>query len=102
RLENKGVIEGYTLRLKRDVEGVRIRAHLLLQIEPRLTAEIVDELGRFQAIRTLEAVSGIFDLMALLESSDTESLDKVVDQIGAVSGVKKTQTLIVFSTKFSR
>ncbi|HCS28559.1 MAG TPA: AsnC family transcriptional regulator, partial [Spongiibacteraceae bacterium] len=32
RLENKGVIEGYTLRLKRDVEGVRIRAHLLLQI----------------------------------------------------------------------
>ncbi len=102
RLESKGIIEGYTIRLNRDVDGSRIRAQLLLQIEPNRNAEIVEALAKFPSIKTLLAVSGVFDLMAQLEAQDTESLDKLVDQIGAVNGVKKTQTLIIFSTKFNR
>ena len=41
RLERTGVIAGYTIRLGEPVERRRIRATVLLQIEPRSTASVL-------------------------------------------------------------
>ncbi len=102
RLESKGIIQGYTVKLNPEYQGRRIRAQVLLTVEPQRYAEIVDELAQFDGIRTLQAVSGKYDLIAMLETENTEALDNLVDQIGAMAGVRSTQTLIIFSTKFQR
>lgn len=47
-------------------------------------------------------VSGIYDLIILLEAESTGELDEVLDTIRALEGIKDTLTSVVLSTKFDR
>lgn len=47
-------------------------------------------------------VSGIYDLIILLEAESTGELDEVLDIIRGLEGIKDTLTSVVLSTKFDR
>ena len=53
-------------------------------------------------MRTLQSVSGSFDLVALGVVGDVHQMDVLTDRIGAIDGVERTSTSIVLSTKFER
>jgi len=50
----------------------------------------------------LRAVSGVFDYVATVEAETTADLDAQLDAIGRSSGIERTQTLVVLSTRFER
>jgi len=102
RLERRGVIEGYTLRYNEQFQARLLRAHVMIQTNPKLALRIVAELGGISAVKTLQTVSGVYDLVTTVEAPTTEELDAVLDTIGAIEGVEKTTTSIVLSTKFQR
>ena len=102
RLERRQVIAGYSVRYHPDYGGRRISAHVMIQINPKQGGRIVDSLRGINAVTTLQTVSGVYDLVTLVEVETTEALDLVLDRIGALPGVEKTTTAIVLSTKFSR
>ncbi len=102
RLERRRIIAGYTIRYHPDYGERRISAHVMIQINPKQGGRIVDSLRGINAVTTLQTVSGVYDLVTLVEVDTTEALDLVLDQIGALPGVEKTTTAIVLSTKFSR
>jgi len=53
-------------------------------------------------VEEVSAVSGHFDYLAFLRCSSHERLDNLLDRIGQMEGVHKTQTSIVLSRKIDR
>ena len=102
RLETSGVIAGYTLKLGEAARQGRLRASVLLTIEPRSQAAILSRLKAVPEVERVFTTSGRFDLLLQIAASNTQVLDQVLDQIGALTGVKSSESLIHLSTKFDR
>ena len=102
RLERRRIIAGYTIRYHPDYGERRISAHVMIQINPKYGERIVSGLRELNAVTMLQTVSGVYDLVTLVEATTTEALDRVLDRIGALPGVEKTTTAIVLTTKFRR
>ena len=102
RLETSGAIAGYTLRLGDSAREHRIRATCLLNIEPRAQAAILTRLRSLPEVERVHTTSGRVDLLRQLAARSTSQLDDVLDQIGGLSGVKSSESLIHLSTKLDR
>ena len=102
RLETSGVIAGYTLKLGEEARQGRLRASVLLTIEPRAQAGILSRLKSIPEVERVFTTSGRFDLLMQLAAPNTQVLDQVLDQIGALTGVKSSESLIHLSTRIDR
>lgn len=102
RLETSGIIAGYTLKLGEAARQGRIRATVLLTIEPRAQAAILTRLKALPEVERLHTTSGRVDLLLQLAAGSTAQLDAVLDQIGELTGVKSSESLIHLSTKLER
>ncbi len=102
RLESSGIIAGYTLKLGEEAKVGRIRASVLLTIEPRAQAAILTRLKSIAEIERVFTTSGRFDLLLQIAAPNTQVLDQVLDQIGALTGVKSSESLIHLSTRIDR
>jgi DNA-binding Lrp family transcriptional regulator len=102
RLEAEGVIAGYTVRLGQTPERPAITAHVLLEASAKRADALIRELRSLPAIRGLYAISGAFDYLAIVETPSTHDMDAILDRIGRIEGVAKTETHIALSVKFER
>ena len=102
RLESTGVIAGYTVKLGEAARATRIRATVLLTIEPRAQANVLTRLKAVPAVERIHTTSGRVDLLLQVAAASTAQLDEVLDQIGEMSGVKSSESLIHLSTKLDR
>ncbi len=102
RLENSGVIAGYTLKLGEAARAGRIRATVLLTIEPRSQTATVARLKALPEVERVHTTSGRFDLLVQVAAGSTAALDAVLDAVGAIPGVRATESLIHLSTKLDR
>ena len=102
RLEQSGAIAGYTVRLGQTAERPAITAHVLLEVNAKRADHVIRELRALAPIRGLYALSGSFDYLAIIETASTHDMDGILDRIGRVEGVAKTETSIVLSVKFER
>ena len=101
-LQRKKVIDGYTIRYHEEYKRHLITAHVLIRVNPKQSSQVVVELKKLAEVRVLYAISGEYDLIALLEASSTQDVDAALDNIGNLSGIEKTTSSIVLSTKFDR
>lgn len=102
RLERRGVIAGYTVRLGEVGAGSRIRATVLLQLDPRSAATVIQRLRSLPGVERAVTSSGRFDLVLQVSAASTASLDDLLDAIGALPGVKSSESLIHLSTRIDR
>ena len=102
RLETSGAIAGYTLRLGDSARESRIRATCLLTIEPRSQGGILTRLRSMPEVERVHTTSGRVDLLLQLAAASTSRLDDVLDQIGGLTGVRSSESLIHLSTKLDR
>lgn len=102
RLENSGAIAGYTLRLGESAHSARIRATVLLAIEPRSLPSILSRLRVLSQVERIHTISGRADLLLQLAAETTAELDNVLDRIGGFDGVRSSESLIHLSTKMDR
>ena len=102
RLETTGVIAGYTLKLGEGARQGRLRASVLLSIEPRAQAAVLQRLKSISEVEKVYTTSGRFDLLLQVACTNTQVLDQVLDQIGAMTGVKSSESLIHLSTRLDR
>ncbi len=102
RLETTGIIAGYTLKLGEEARQGRLRASVLLTIEPRAQAGILYRLKSIAEVERVFTTSGRFDLLMQVAAPNTQVLDQVLDQIGALTGVKSSESLIHLSTRIDR
>lgn len=102
RLETTGIIAGYTLKLGEEARQGRLRASVLLTIEPRGQAAILTRLKSISEVERVFTTSGRFDLLLQVAATSTGVLDAVLDQIGSMTGVKSSESLIHLSTRIDR
>ena len=102
RLEKTGVIAGYAVRLSDSRQAALVHAFIMLTVEPKQAAAVTSALKRMPGVRRLQSVSGPFDMIATVEAAGVAEMDAVIDEIGGVKGVERTNSSIVLSTKFDR
>ncbi|WP_295048066.1 Lrp/AsnC family transcriptional regulator [uncultured Paracoccus sp.] len=102
RLEGSGAIAGYTLRLGEAARLGRIRATVLLAIEPRSQPAILSRLRAMPQVERINTISGRVDLLVQIASGSTAELDETLDRIGAIDGIRSHESLIHLTTKLDR
>jgi len=102
KLEHLGIIRGYTVRLGDDFRSSQVVAHVMIDTDQKQSSNIARALKLIDAVKELHTVNGIHDMIAVISAESTQSLDKVLDQIGELDGVEKTESSIILSTRFER
>ncbi|MGG1947776.1 Lrp/AsnC family transcriptional regulator [Trinickia sp. NRRL B-1857] len=98
RLENEGVIVGYTVRLKRAAEKHRIRALMSVAVQGNRAADIIKALRGHPNVTTIHSTNGRWDLIAELQADSLEEFDRVLGAIRLIDGIANTETSILLST----
>jgi DNA-binding Lrp family transcriptional regulator len=101
RLVEKGAIAGFTVRRGANFRAP-LRATVLISVEPRATPAVLSRLKSLPEVETVHTTSGRFDMIAILSTDDTETLDRTLDLIGEAKGVRSSESLIHLSTRLDR
>jgi len=102
RLEQTGVIQGYTLKLNPKSDKNVVQAHVSISVAPKLQAAVERNLLKLRGVGTLFTTSGADDLIAIVQADSTAELDQCLDSIRDTDGVLDTRSAIVLSTRTPR
>ena len=102
RLELKGVIQGYTIKINPHYQQQQVSAYIMISVIPRKTADIVRQIYKVPQLDMLCTISGQYDLIAKVTEATTQELDNSIDRIATLDGVEKTISHIVLSRKVDR
>jgi DNA-binding Lrp family transcriptional regulator len=102
RLEEEGIIQGYTVRLGSDYDRRLIRAQVMIKVQLKLAKATEDELAAIAELSALHAISGEYDMIAVVEAETVSELNALIDRIGALEGVERTTSSILLATKILR
>jgi len=98
RLEADGTITGYTVRLKPQAEGHRIRAFMTVAVEGNRTAAVLAALRGDPAVSALHTTNGRWDMVAELRADSLEDFDSVLSRVRLLEGIANTETSLLLST----
>lgn len=101
-LEKRGVIAGYGVRLNQELYQPAVRAYVGIVTDARKAAALVKLLQKMPEVETLCAVSGSVDYMLTLRCQSTAELDRLLDHIGNIDGVRQTSTSIILTKRIDR
>jgi len=102
RLQTEGVIAGYTVQLSSKYLDQEIKAHVMITVSPRMTADIISQMEKLEGIRAIYSVSGPHDLIAEVAAMSVTDLDGMIDKIIAIEGVERTVSSVILSTRLKR
>ena len=102
RLEQTDVIKGYVVEYGDKFVSTLVSAHVSIKVKQKLTTKTNVELKQIPQISELYAISGEYDLIAVVQAQSTEQLSHLLDDIGNLDGVERTNSAVVLETKFKR
>lgn len=98
KLEDAGVILGYTVRLRPEAEPERIRAWMSVLVEGNQTRAVIASLLGEPGVVKLHDTNGRWDLLAELEATSMHELSDVLERIRLIKGIHSTETSIHLRT----
>mgnify|MGYP000939591591 FL=1 len=98
KLEDSGVITGYTVRLRPESEPQRIRAWMSIAVEGNAAPEVIRALRGEPAVGTLHTTNGRWDIVAEVRAESLEAFDAALGRIRLTTGIANTETSILLST----
>ena len=102
KLEQAGIIKGFTIVYGDEYQKGRVSAHVLIMVHQKLTARTNRELHNLSQVKSVYAISGDYDLIAIVQTETTEELSNILDEIGNLAGVERTNSSLILETKFTR
>jgi DNA-binding Lrp family transcriptional regulator len=104
RLEREAVITGYTVKLGSNGHGREhpVQAYVGITVAPKAAGLVTQRLAALPELQQLCSVSGEFDYLALISAESTARLDSLLDEIGAMEGVVRTNTSVVLARRIDR
>ena len=97
RLKQQGVILGFTVRLKSDVEAQPVRAIVMIEVRSNTSDEVADELRRLPEIPAIYTTNGRWDLVAEVATESLSQFDEVLRQIRRHPGISNSETSLLLS-----
>ena len=99
KLEESGVIKGYAVQYGSEYQDNLVSSHVSIKVKQKLTAKTNAELRQ---VSELYAISGEYDLIAIVQAESLEQLSQILDNIGNLDGVERTNSSVILETKFKR
>lgn len=98
KLEDAGVIVGYTVRLRPDAQPQGISAWMSIAVAGNATRAVISSLLGEPGVATLHDTNGRWDLLAELRAANLSELSQVLERIRLVQGISSTETSIHLAT----
>jgi DNA-binding Lrp family transcriptional regulator len=98
KLEDRGVIVGYTVRLRPDVQPNLITAWMAIAVEGNQSRAVIASLLGEPSVATLHDTNGRWDLLAELRAENLQQLGQALERIRLVKGIRNTETSIHLET----
>ena len=94
KLEDGGVINGYTVKLRPEVVPDEIVAWMSIAVEGNRTREVISMLLGEPGVASLFDTNGRWDLLAELRSPNLGELANVLERVRLIKGIGNTETSI--------
>lgn len=101
RLEQSGVIAGYTVVLQSEIEPQAVQAVMLVEVEGKAAEEVIRRLRDMPEVTAIHTTNGRWDLLAEIAVADLPAFDAALRRIRYVRGIANTETSILLSTRKS-
>jgi DNA-binding Lrp family transcriptional regulator len=98
KLEDTGVIVGYTVRLRPDARPDEIKAWMSIAVEGNQTRAVIASLLGEPNVATLHDTNGRWDLLAELRAENLQALSQTLERIRLIKGISSTETSIHLET----
>ena len=98
RLIQVGVIPGFTLRVRPDIDERLIRALMTIQLVGKTTTAVIARLRGIPEIRALHTTNGTWDLIAEIGVDTLPDLDRALGTIRAIDGIRGSETSILLTS----
>ena len=94
KLREKGVIRRFTAIVSPELLGKALTAFVLINSEPKKLEEVLDTLSRMDDVYEVYDVTGTYYAIVKIRTENRETLAKIIDRIGMIDGVTRTETAI--------
>ena len=99
RLEAAGIIIGYSVRLKPQVdEERRVRGLMMIEVEGNRAGTLQRALLGDPAITQLHTTNGRWDFVAEIRADSLAEFDRVLARVRLLEGIANTETNLLLST----
>jgi DNA-binding Lrp family transcriptional regulator len=98
KLEDDGVIAGYTVQLRPDAQADRISAWTSITVEGNQTRSVIATLLGEPGVAGLHDTNGRWDLLAELRAANLSELAQVLERVRLIKGIAATETSIHLQT----
>jgi DNA-binding Lrp family transcriptional regulator len=98
KLEDAGVIVGYTVRVRPDVQRNDIKAWMSIAVEGNQTRSVIASLLGEPNVTTLHDTNGRWDLLAELRAETLQALSNTLERIRLIKGISNSETSIHLET----
>ena len=99
KLENSGIIEGYTTLVNQRALGCEIMAFIYVSLEhPKYNNGFICQINENSSISECHYIAGDFDFILKVITQKGNVLEEILNYIKAINGVSLTRTSVVLST----
>ncbi|MFT5260370.1 MAG: DNA-binding Lrp family transcriptional regulator [Saprospiraceae bacterium] len=98
KLLESGALLGFTIRIREDYGLDTIRAVMMIKVEGRSTAQIIQKLRGFPELITLHTTNGAWDLIADIQSTSLSDFDRILAEVRVIDGILNSETSILLSS----
>ena len=98
RLTQKGIIQGFSVRLNDSVQPSRVRAITLINVKPKKTNDVLKSLTGVPEINQLHTTNGRWDIVAELNTETLSEFDAALSYIREIEGVASTETSLLLTS----
>ncbi|MDB5448444.1 MAG: transcriptional regulator, AsnC family [Phenylobacterium sp.] len=97
RLLSDGIIQGFTVRIRPELEAQQVRAIMCIAVEGERSSAVVRRLKGIPAVDRIHTTNGRWDLVAELEVSNLAEFSRALDDIRTIEGIAATETSILLA-----
>ena len=99
KLENLGIIEGYTTIINQEALGRDIMAFIYVSLEhPKYNQNFIQSINENNSISECHYIAGDFDFILKVIAQKRSMLEEILNYIKSINGVSLTRTSVVLST----
>ncbi|HJW42391.1 MAG TPA: Lrp/AsnC family transcriptional regulator [Rhizomicrobium sp.] len=98
RMHKQGVIQGFTVRTRPEMEANRVRAVMCISIEGERSTKVARALRGLVEVAKIHTTNGRWDLVVELDTETLVDFSRTLDHIRTIEGIAATETSLLLDT----
>lgn len=99
RLQETGVIRGFTVQTAQDLASAPVRGLMMLAISGPGAERVMHRLTGHAQVTAVHSTNGKWDLIAEIGTNTLEEFDRVLFDIRRIEGVEQSETNLLLNTR---